>query len=118
MTPLLSIEHTLELASDLHPVVRSYEGFRQNFSVLEAKVALIDSPIYSHLILPAEISERFIVVFMGQEGRLHHDFIKLIDKERAIFRNGQIMHVGPLVKVIRDVMDCPMNIQLPSSILI
>lgn len=88
-----------------HPAVSSYEGFRPDLSLLEAKCLLIGQPAYSHLVIPADIFGKFIVVFVAADGKLEHDFIKIIDYENGIFLNGAPSHVGSLVKVIRDVMN-------------
>lgn len=101
------------LGTPTDSLIWSYENFRPTITLLEAKLALKDSPTYSHLLLPTTIHGKFLIAFVSSTGHLEHEFIKVIDAQKGIFLNGSPLHVGPLLKVIRDSMSCPPNTPLP-----
>lgn len=101
---LLEIRGENESTHHVHPILRSYENFRSELTWLEGKNFLLGQPVGTHLVLLTDVPGKFLVVFVDHTGRIKQDFIKIINPETGLFRNGGMFHVGPLVKVIRDVM--------------
>lgn len=88
-------------------------GWRPLMNQIEAEKALEGKPAYTYLLRHSPYQKKYEISFVDPDGKVKHDYCTLIDKEKGIWINACPTHIGPLAKVIRDMMECEMHLGQP-----